>query len=78
MTFSSRTQPLDKSALQRLESALKNSSIATTGGGKSLKITQKVNSSIQGGLVVDFGDSSIDLSVSNRVNQINNMLSQGV
>ncbi|KDN52812.1 putative ATP5-F1F0-ATPase complex, OSCP subunit [Tilletiaria anomala UBC 951] len=77
VTVTSAT-PLDKYAFSRLESALKSSQIAQNGGGKTLKITQKVNPSIQGGLVVDFGDSSIDLSVSNRVNQLNNMLAQGV
>lgn len=71
-------QPLDKSAVSRLESALKSSSIAGSAGGKSLKIIQKVNPSIQGGLIVDFGDSSIDLSVANRVNKLNQMLNQGV
>ena len=68
-------QPLDKALASRLESALKNSSIASNAGGKSLKIVQKVNPGIQGGLVVDFGDRSIDLSVSSRVNRLNSLLS---
>lgn len=68
--------PLDKSTASRLESAIKGSQFASK--GKSVKITQKVNPSIQGGLVVDFGDRSVDLSVSSRVNRLNQLLQQGV
>lgn len=68
--------PLDKSLASRLESAIKGSQYASK--GKSVKITQKVNPSIQGGLVVDFGDRTVDLSVSSRVNRLNTMLQQGV
>lgn len=34
----------------------------------------QVNPSILGGIVVDFGDKSIDLSVASRVNKLNNLL----
>lgn len=34
----------------------------------------KVNPAILGGIVVDFGDKSIDLSVASRVNKLNSML----
>ncbi|CAD6928745.1 unnamed protein product, partial [Tilletia controversa] len=71
-------QPLDKSAHQRLESALKSSAIASRNGGKTLNIVTKVNPAIQGGLVVDFGDSTVDLSVSSRVNKLNALLQEGV
>ncbi|KAK0553193.1 ATP synthase F0 subcomplex subunit OSCP atp5 [Tilletia horrida] len=70
--------PLDKSATQRLESALKNSQIAAKNGGKTLNFVTKVNPAIQGGLVVDFGDSTVDLSVSSRVNQLNALLQESV
>lgn len=33
-----------------------------------------MNPSVLGGIVVDFGDKSIDLSVSSRVNKLNNVL----
>ncbi|KAE8213041.1 hypothetical protein CF319_g210 [Tilletia indica] len=77
ITVTSAT-PLDKSASQRLESALKNSQIASRHGGKTLNIVTKVNPAIQGGLVVDFGDSTVDLSVSSRVNKLNALLKEGV
>jgi len=37
----------------------------------------QVNPSLLGGLVVDFGDKTIDLSVSSRVGKLNNLL-QGI
>lgn len=67
---------LDKQTASRLEAAIKQSQFASK--GKSVKITQKVNPTIQGGLVVDFGDRSVDLSVSSRVNKLNTLLQQGV
>lgn len=37
----------------------------------------QVNASLLGGLVVDFGDKTIDLSVASRVGKLNNLL-QGI
>ncbi|KAI9569581.1 OSCP, subunit 5 of the stator stalk of mitochondrial F1F0 ATP synthase [Boletus coccyginus] len=64
--------PLPKDAAAKLESILKQSQAAQH--AKSLKVVNKVNSSLMGGIVVDFGDKSIDLSVSSRVNKLNNIL----
>lgn len=64
-------QPLDKDLLKRLEDSLKQSSIAKNG---TLVIESKVNEAILGGLVVDFGDKTVDLSVQSRVNQLNGSL----
>lgn len=33
-----------------------------------------MNPSVLGGLVVDFGEKTIDLSVSSRINKLNNLL----
>lgn len=77
VTVTSAT-PLDKSTISRIESALKGSQIASKGNGKSLKIVQKVNPAIQGGLVVDFGGNTVDLSVASKVNKLNALLEQGV
>lgn len=38
----------------------------------------QVKDSLIGGLVVDFGDKSIDLSVASRVNKINSLLQGAV
>ncbi|KZV76325.1 OSCP, subunit 5 of the stator stalk of mitochondrial F1F0 ATP synthase [Peniophora sp. CONT] len=68
--------PLPKDVLTKLEATLKQSQTAQK--AKSLKITNKVNPSVLGGLVVDFGEKSIDMSVSSRISKLNNLLSQSV
>lgn len=67
-------KPLDKSLTSRLESALKQSQYATTNGAKSVKFDYVVKSSIEGGLMVEFGGRSVDLTVANRVNKLNALL----
>lgn len=64
--------PLEKDLQKRLEDSLKASQVAKN--GKSLIIENKVNEAIQGGLVVDFGDRSLDLSVASRVAKLNAQL----
>lgn len=39
-----------------------------------VRVCMQVKESLIGGLVVDFGDKSIDLSVASRVNKINSLL----
>ncbi|WVN85071.1 ATP synthase F1, delta subunit [Cryptococcus depauperatus CBS 7841] len=68
-------EPLDSKAMSRLDKALKGTDIAK---GKTLKVVNKVNPSVLGGLLVDFGDKSIDLSTSSKVNRFNTALAQGV
>lgn len=68
-------QPLDSSAQTRLESTLKKSSAAQ---GKIVKIKTQVNPSIMGGLIVDFGDKTIDMSVASKVNKLNGLLHESV
>ncbi|KAI0661448.1 OSCP, subunit 5 of the stator stalk of mitochondrial F1F0 ATP synthase [Cubamyces menziesii] len=68
--------PLPKDIQSKLETLLKQSQAAQQ--AKSLKITNKVNPAVLGGVVVDFGDKTIDLSVASRVNKLNNLLSQSV
>ncbi|KAF8629205.1 hypothetical protein AX17_005790 [Amanita inopinata Kibby_2008] len=68
--------PLPKDILTRLETALKQSEAGQK--AKVLKISNKVNPSVLGGLIVDFGEKTIDLSVSSRVTKLNNALQQTV
>ncbi|PWN97319.1 putative ATP5-F1F0-ATPase complex, OSCP subunit [Tilletiopsis washingtonensis] len=68
--------PLDKAHAERIEKALKGSAAAAK--GKSLKVNYKVSAAIQGGLQVDFGDRSVDLSVQSRVQKLNALLAQGI
>ncbi|KAF9071093.1 OSCP/delta subunit of ATPase [Rhodocollybia butyracea] len=68
--------PLPKDILSRLESTLKQSQTAQK--AKTLKVTNKVNPSVLGGVVVDFGDKTIDLSAQSRVTKLNAALQQSV
>ena len=65
-------QQLDSKLQSRLESTLKNSSIAAE--GKKIKFVNKVNPALLGGLVVEFGEKTVDLSVASKVNQLNNLI----
>ncbi|KAF8444520.1 OSCP, subunit 5 of the stator stalk of mitochondrial F1F0 ATP synthase [Boletus edulis BED1] len=68
--------PLPRDAAVKLESILRQSQAVQH--AKSLKVVNKVNPSLMGGIVVDFGDKSIDLSVSSRVNKLNNALQESI
>lgn len=81
-------EPLPKDVLSKLESTLKQSEAAKQ--AKVLKVTNKVrtpmaanvlpsfyfqvNPAILGGIMVDVGDKTIDLSASSRVNKLNSLL----
>ncbi|OCL01954.1 OSCP-domain-containing protein [Glonium stellatum] len=64
--------PLDNRTLSRLESAVAKSQYV--GQGKRLKVVPKVNPDIRGGLVVEIGDRTIDLSVSSKMAKMNKLL----
>lgn len=75
-------EALDSKTMSRLEKALKSSKEAE---GKTLKIVNKVNPAVLGGLLVDFGDKTsklaalwravltclVDLSASSKVTRFN-------
>ncbi|KAF2708401.1 ATP synthase subunit 5 mitochondrial precursor [Pleomassaria siparia CBS 279.74] len=65
-------QPLDNRTLSRLEAAVSKSQYV--GQGKRLKVVPKVNPEIKGGLIVEIGDRTIDLSVSAKVSKMNKLL----
>ncbi|KAI3623780.1 ATP5 [Malassezia furfur] len=71
-------KPLDKSTISRLESSLKQSQFASSSDVKKVKFEYRVNPSIQGGLEVHFGDRTVDLSVSSRVNKLNALLRESI
>jgi len=71
LTVTSASQ-LDSKILSRLETAVSKSQYV--GSGKKLKVTNKVNPDILGGLVVEIGDRTIDLSVSARIAKMNKLL----
>ncbi|KAJ2985289.1 hypothetical protein NUW58_g5616 [Xylaria curta] len=65
-------QQLDNRTLSRLETAVSKSQYV--GQGKKLKVTNTVNPDILGGLVVEIGDRTIDLSVSSKIAKLNKLL----
>ncbi|KAG5930461.1 ATP synthase F0 subcomplex subunit OSCP atp5 [Claviceps africana] len=69
-------QQLDNRTLSRLETAITKS--AYVGPGKKLKVTNEVNPDIIGGLVVEVGDRTIDLSVSSRIAKMNKLLNDAL
>jgi len=75
LTVTSAAQ-LDNKTLNRLESAVSKSQYV--GQGKKLKVTNKVNPDILGGLVVEIGDRTIDLSVSSRIAKMNKLLTDAL
>jgi F-type H+-transporting ATPase subunit O len=75
VTVASAT-PLPKDILSRLESILKQSQTAQK--AKTVKVANKVNPSILGGIVIDFGDKTIDLSAQSRVTKLNAALQMSV
>ncbi|ERS95063.1 ATP synthase F1, delta subunit [Sporothrix schenckii ATCC 58251] len=69
-------QALDSKTLGRLETAIAKSTFV--GQGKKLKVTNKINPDILGGLVVEVGDRTIDLSVSAKVAKLNKLLTDNL
>lgn len=67
---------LDSKILKKIEASVSKS--AFVGAGKTLKLTNKVNPDILGGLVVEVGDRTVDLSIASKVAKLNNALKQAV
>ncbi|KAG5439615.1 hypothetical protein PCANB_002192 [Pneumocystis canis] len=68
--------PLDSQSLNRLESSIAKSKYI--GSGKKLKIITKVNASIIGGIIVEIGNYTVDLSVANRILKFNKALTDSI
>lgn len=66
---------LDTKTLQRLEVAVAKSEYSQ---GKKLKVISKVNPDIMGGLIVEVGQNTIDLSVSSRIAKMNKLLTDAL
>lgn len=70
------SKPLDNKTLKRLQAAIQKSSFV--GQGKTLKIKSEVNPEILGGLVVEVGDKTLDLSISSKVARLNQTLGEAL
>lgn len=67
---------LDSKILKRLQTSIGKSSFV--GEGKTLKLTNTVNPDILGGLVVEVGDRTVDLSIAAKVARLNNTLGEAL
>lgn len=68
-------QKLEPKLLQRIEQAITKSEYSQ---GKKLKTVTRVNPDILGGLVVEVGERTIDLSVSQKIARLNKLLTDAV
>ncbi|EMG45342.1 ATP5 ATP synthase subunit 5 [Candida maltosa Xu316] len=65
-------KPLESKILKRLQTSIGKSSFV--GEGQTLKLTNHVNPEILGGLVVEVGDRTVDVSIANKVARLNQTL----
>lgn len=68
--------PLDSSTLKKISSAISNSKYV--GKDKKLQLSNIVDESIKGGLIVSLGDRTVDLSVANKIKKYNQLLQESV
>ncbi|KAK9722711.1 ATP synthase F0 subcomplex subunit OSCP atp5 [Basidiobolus ranarum] len=66
---------LKPAQLKQLQDSLTKGSLA---GSKKLTVENKVNPTILGGLVIEFGEKTIDMSVSSKVAKLNKMLTDSI
>lgn len=69
-------KPLDSRLTTQLKNVLTKSSLVKS--SNSVKITSKVNPAILGGLVVEVGDKTIDLSIASRLAKLNKLITDAV
>lgn len=67
---------LDSKILRRLQAAISKSHFV--GDGKSLKLTNTIDPEILGGLVVEVGDRTVDLSIQSKVSKLNQTLNEAL
>lgn len=70
------SKPLDSKILKRLQTAIQKSSFV--GEGKTLKVSNPVNPDILGGLIVEVGDKTVDLSVASKVSKLNLVIGEAL
>ncbi|KAI8367924.1 OSCP/delta subunit of ATPase [Choanephora cucurbitarum] len=66
---------LDKAALNKVVESLQKSNLAE---GKKLLVSNKVKPDILGGLLVEIGDKSIDLTVASKLAKLNKLITDSV
>lgn len=69
-------EPLDPKSLRRIEKALANSKYV--GKGKTLRLVNEIKPVIQGGLIVEIEDKTVDLSIASRIQKLNSALQEPI
>ncbi|OAD76395.1 ATP synthase F0 subcomplex subunit OSCP ATP5 [Phycomyces blakesleeanus NRRL 1555(-)] len=69
------TKELDKATLNKIAESLQKSGLSE---GKKLLVSNKVKADILGGLLVEIGDKSIDLTVSTRLAKLNKLVTDSI
>lgn len=69
-------KPLDQASFKKINNALAGSKFV--GSGKQLKLTNVVDESIKGGLIVALGDRTVDLSIANKLSKYNQLLTEAI
>lgn len=67
---------LDSKILKKLQTAIQKSSFV--GDGKTLRVSNEVNPDILGGLIVEVGDKTVDLSIASKVARLNHALGEAL
>ncbi|KAF8976432.1 ATP synthase F0 subcomplex subunit OSCP atp5 [Entomortierella lignicola] len=67
---------LDAKEVNKIKGFLSKSALVSA--KQTLIVSNKVNPSILGGLVVEFGDKTIDLSVSSKINKLNQLIQETI
>jgi len=67
---------IDAKTLQRLKDTLQKSSLVQQ--GQQINMSTKVNPTILGGLIIEVGDKTMDLSVSAKISKLNRTLQETV
>lgn len=69
-------KPLDSKILKKLQTSIGKSSFV--GEGKTLELANEVNPDILGGLIVDVGEKTVDLSIYSKVSRLNQTLNEAL
>lgn len=67
---------LDSKLMNQLTRVLNKSSVVSN--PRALKISSRIDPSIMGGMIVEIGDRSIDLSLASRVAKLNKLITESV
>lgn len=67
---------LDSKILKKIENSISKSKFV--GSGKTLRLTNDVNPDILGGLIVEVGDRTVDLSIASKIARLNQTLKEAI